>query len=375
MKNLIFVPLAKIKLDPNQPRLKAMRQIGVESISEDMKKVNGQLVPTLVAPPIKGIYPLLDGERRYWAAERANAKVLLCLVCEDAIKPIRCKQIQFASNFKRRAISPGEASVVLGDYMDIYSREVKLKRKTKEFYTAFLQEMCRSTGMCPSYWRAVITLAEFPEHIESKVNAEDKKQAHADAIILQKAAKNGAIPGNLLVELDRATKDPTVKAAAIHTSAKAVNGGAHFPTLMSRAFEPKFEHFAAQHQEHLKNKQNGMSKSRLIEAVDQMIEEQCSLTNKGHKIKLDGTPKPAPKRNKVELAVEATGRHDNYLAIIREWYDTVYNWSAEDMALGEQQNISAKLQQLQELWRVKYETKVPKSKKESLDDAASELAS
>ena len=77
MQNIINIPLAKIAFKPGQ----SCSETGHQPNSEQPTCGPGsQPVPALVGQPVNGIYPLLDGERRYQAAKQSGAETLLCAV-------------------------------------------------------------------------------------------------------------------------------------------------------------------------------------------------------------------------------------------------------------------------------------------------------
>lgn len=105
-KSLVTLPLAKIKLDPDQPR-KIIDQAKLKTFAADIAE-RGILQPITVRPVGTASYMVVYGERRFRAAKLAKLKTVDVIVDATERDPLDRFVDQYAENYQRENLSPME---------------------------------------------------------------------------------------------------------------------------------------------------------------------------------------------------------------------------------------------------------------------------
>ena len=107
------VPLSLLIPDPDQPR-KAFPAADLKLLVDSIK-ADGIVHPLIVRPGPKGKYTLIDGERRYRAAEKAGLKRVPALLRDQADNAAQLRITQAMVNTLRQDISPLDRARMFAD--------------------------------------------------------------------------------------------------------------------------------------------------------------------------------------------------------------------------------------------------------------------
>ena len=106
MGNAARIKMSRIEADPTQPR-KSFPEESLTRLADNMR-IRGQLVPILVRwCPEVDRYRVIDGERRFRAAQLAGLLDMACVV-EDEADPDTILELQLIANALREDVQPVE---------------------------------------------------------------------------------------------------------------------------------------------------------------------------------------------------------------------------------------------------------------------------
>jgi ParB family chromosome partitioning protein len=114
------VDISRIVPDPDQPR-KVFDADDLELLAGSLKEV-GQQVPVQVRwDAAQDRWVLIDGERRYRAAQRAGLTTLMVVVDDRAMPPGRVLELQLVENALRADLTPLEAGAAYQQLMAVWN--------------------------------------------------------------------------------------------------------------------------------------------------------------------------------------------------------------------------------------------------------------
>ena len=103
---VLFLPLASISPNPNQPR-KNFDEEALNELADSIRK-HGMIMPIVVNEPEDGKYMITAGERRYRAAKMAGKTKVPVVVRSYTEREV--KEISLIENLQREDLNPIEAA-------------------------------------------------------------------------------------------------------------------------------------------------------------------------------------------------------------------------------------------------------------------------
>jgi ParB family chromosome partitioning protein len=220
------IKLGRIEADPTQPR----KTFGTEAdarLAESMR-TRGQLVPVLVRWVAEADrYRVIDGERRFRAAQVAGLPELAVVVEEEA-DPDVILELQLVTNALRDDVAPVEQARA-------YKRLIDSQGLTR-------RELAAKLGIDHSSITRALSLLGLPEDVQAEVDA-GALGSQTAAVIASKIADPEAqreVARRVVAEkLTRAETKDAVEAKVAEVKAKAKPGRA----VQGRAGAPKAKPF------------------------------------------------------------------------------------------------------------------------------------
>lgn len=148
------IPLERLAPDPHQPR-KSFPRESIAELAESLR-AQGQLIPaTVFWDDVDEVYQIVDGERRYRAAEMAGRATLDCLVLPGRPDALTIRLSQIAANDQREDVPALERAAS-------YARAIKDGGLTQA-------EFCRRTGLKPARVSKALALLDLDPVVRGMV--------------------------------------------------------------------------------------------------------------------------------------------------------------------------------------------------------------
>jgi ParB family chromosome partitioning protein len=204
-----------LQADPNQPR-KEFPEQELSELAASLLRV-GQLVPIIVVMIGNELGKIIDGERRWRAAQLANIPVLRAMVLEREPEPSDLCDLQLTINDERQALNPLDLMQAYKRLMtakSINASELaKLLNKSKATITRILaldrlsddEKRLVADGKLGSAGAYAITRMDEATRRDASVKGEDISRAKLEK--LAKRPRNDSSPKlrNLRCELPRSS--------------------------------------------------------------------------------------------------------------------------------------------------------------------------
>ena len=175
IKNARYIPIEKIRPDPDQPR-RTISEERLQELAQSIKE-HGLLQPISVEYiKDQGYYKIISGERRYRACKLIGLESIPCLIKEGVTGERRYAQ-QLIENIQREDLSPIEKAMALLEY--------------KEKLGKSWPEIEKMIGLSETRRKQFIALLNLPERIQKEVVSLGRRPAkniitekHARALLM-----------------------------------------------------------------------------------------------------------------------------------------------------------------------------------------------
>jgi len=168
------IPLAKFDLSLSEMRIINMPRI--LQVEKSMR-VHGQLQP-VVARAYEGVYQIIDGRKRFYAAEDLMMETLECRVLEIDLQ--QAKVLLLSYNRSGQSMEVWEEAMVLKDLMEIHDMDQS--------------RLARLTGYSRSWVSRRLALIEkLDESVCSEIKMGTLTSSHARALIRLPRGNQGAV--------------------------------------------------------------------------------------------------------------------------------------------------------------------------------------
>jgi len=155
------IDISRIKSDPDQPR-KSLNQKSLNELAESIKK-HGLLQPiTVEYIEREDCFKIINGERRYKAAELAGIQELPCII--KYIDKYTRLINQLIENIQRQDLSPLE---------EAESIQTLVNKRRIENPNYSQREASRELGLPKSYVNEMLSLLKLPQDIKESVRTSD----------------------------------------------------------------------------------------------------------------------------------------------------------------------------------------------------------
>ena len=161
----IYVPLASVSPNPNQPR-KAFRPEAIAELAESIKS-QGIIQPLLVEEIVPGKYSIIAGERRFRAAKEAKLDKIPVII--KKLSELDRIQMSLIENIQRENLNPIEEATA-------YQYLIKRSGMTQE-------EVAEKVGKSRSAIANSIRLLSLNDSLKDDIIAGNISAGHARAIL------------------------------------------------------------------------------------------------------------------------------------------------------------------------------------------------
>jgi ParB family chromosome partitioning protein len=231
-KSELFLPLDKIKANPNQPR-KHFDETALEELASSIRE-HGVIEPVIVEEAEEGFFVIVAGERRCRAASLAGLQEIPALVRRYSDE--KRLEISIIENIQREGLNPIEEAAAYRQLMDIAGLSQ--------------DEAAAKVGKSRSALANSLRLLKLPVPVQEALKTGRITQGHARTVLAvengeRQLALFGEIVGNSL-----SVREAESRVAEMNNT--PVSNGSRKPTApaVAKARDP---HLASMEQEFIEN--------------------------------------------------------------------------------------------------------------------------
>jgi ParB family chromosome partitioning protein len=177
LKNAKWIPIDKIRPDPNQPR-RVFNEASINELAQSIKDYGLRQPIVVERDEEKGLFRIVSGERRYRASKRIGLRDMPCIVQDQAEGALRFVQ-QLIENIHREDLTPVDKARALLEFRQILGERISWS------------DVERKVGISESRRKQFVRLLNLPVSIQSEIVSMGKRRSenqvtekHARALLM-----------------------------------------------------------------------------------------------------------------------------------------------------------------------------------------------